>query len=173
MKLENDNGEFVCVYFGQVDRYDTVNKFVDFYDNRHNIIQKSVYHRNYNIQNTIFDKCKRYNIQISTNDKNKILDIFEKIESVLPQINADRKRLINVNFTLKRTIKMRKLQYKNIPIYNQKEHQHFIYNIGVELKKLFGDDIKTNIRRVNFCEYSSFHLSSEGHVTSKTLGRVK
>ena len=68
MKLENDNGEFVCVYFGQVDRYDTVNKFVDFYDNRHNIIQKSVYHRKYHIQNTIFDKCKRYNIQISTND---------------------------------------------------------------------------------------------------------
>ena len=124
MKLENDNGEFVCVYFGQVDRYDTVNKFVDFYDNRHNIIQKSVYHRKYHIQNTIFDKCKRYNIQISTHDKNKILDIF----------NADRKRLIKVNFTLKQTIKMIKLQYKNIPIYNQKEHQHFIYNIGVELK---------------------------------------
>ena len=138
MKLENDNGEFVCVYFGQVDRYDTVNKFVDFYDNRHNIIQKSVYHRKYHIQNTIFDKCKRYNIQISTNDKNKILDIFEKIESVLPQINADRKRLINVNFTLKRTIKMIKLQYKNIPIYNQKEYQHFIYNIGVELKNYLG-----------------------------------
>ena len=57
---------------------------------------------------------------------------------MLPQINADRKRLINVNFTLKRTIKMIKLQYKNIPIYNQKEHQHFIYNIGVELKNYLG-----------------------------------
>ena len=57
---------------------------------------------------------------------------------MLPQINADRKRLINVNFTLKRTIKMIKLQYENIPIYNQKEYQHFIYNIGVELKNYLG-----------------------------------
>ena len=32
MKLENDNGKYVCVYCGQVDRYDTVNEFVDFYD---------------------------------------------------------------------------------------------------------------------------------------------
>ena len=33
---------------------------------------------------------------------------------------------------------MIKLQYKNIPIYNQKEYQHFIYNIGVELKNYLG-----------------------------------
>ena len=41
MKLENDNGKYVWVYCGQVDRYDTVNEFVDFYDDRHRIIRKS------------------------------------------------------------------------------------------------------------------------------------
>ena len=51
--------------------------------------------------------CSKDNMQISTNDKNKILEIFEKIESVLPHINGDHKRVININFILK---------YKNIPI---------------------------------------------------------
>ena len=72
MKLENDNGESVCISSGQVDRYDTVNEFVYFYDNRHNIIRKSVYHRKNHIQNTIFDKCERCNIQIYQ----QILEIF-------------------------------------------------------------------------------------------------
>ena len=51
-----------------------------------NVVRKSVYHRRYHIQNTIFDIRKRNNIQVSTIDENKILETFERIKSELPQI---------------------------------------------------------------------------------------
>ena len=59
-------------------------------------------------------------MQISTNDKNKILENFEKIESVLPQIHGDRKRMVNIHFILKQILKKIKLLYKNIPISKSK-----------------------------------------------------
>ena len=56
-------------------------------------------------------------MQITTIDKNKIFEIFEKNESVLPQINGDRKRMINIDFILKQILMMLRLQYKNIPTF--------------------------------------------------------
>ena len=64
--------------------------------------------------------CSKDDMQISTNDKNKILENFEKIESVLPQIHGDRKRMVNINFILKQILKKIKLQYKNTPISKSK-----------------------------------------------------
>ena len=65
-------------------------------------------------------------MQITTIDKNKIFEIFKKIESVLPQINGDRKRIINIDFILKQILMMMRSQ--------QKERQNFMRNIGIELK---------------------------------------
>ena len=56
-------------------------------------------------------------MQITTIDKNKIFEIFEKKESVLPQINDDRKKMINIDFILKQILMMMRLQYKNIPTF--------------------------------------------------------
>ena len=56
-------------------------------------------------------------MQITTIDKNRIFEVFEKIESVLPQINGDRKRMINIDFILKQIPMMMRLQYKNIPTF--------------------------------------------------------
>ena len=69
------------------------------------------------IQNVIFDMCCKDNMQITTIDKIKTFEIFYKIESVLPQINGDRKRMINIDFILKQILMMRRLQYKNIPTF--------------------------------------------------------
>ena len=69
------------------------------------------------IQNVIFDICCKDNMQITTIDKIKIFEIFYKIESVLPQINGDRKRMINIDFILKQILMMIRLQYKNIPTF--------------------------------------------------------
>lgn len=44
--------------------------------------------------------CSKDNMQISTNDKNIGYKRFLKTESVLPQINSDRKGMININFIL-------------------------------------------------------------------------
>ena len=56
-------------------------------------------------------------MQITTIDKNKIFEVFEKNESVLPQINGDRKRMINIDFILKQILMMMRLQYKNFPTF--------------------------------------------------------
>ena len=69
------------------------------------------------IQNVIFDICSKDNMQITKIDKIKIFEIFYKIESVLPQINGDRKRMINIDFILKQILMMIRLQYKNIPTF--------------------------------------------------------
>ena len=69
------------------------------------------------IQNVIFDMCCKDNMQITTIDKIKTFEIFYKIESVLPQINGDRKRMINIDFILKQILMMIRLQYKNIPTF--------------------------------------------------------
>ena len=68
VKLENNNQEYVWVYCGQVDKYDTVNEFVDFM--RINIRGKFVYHRKYHFYNMITTLCSKDNMQISSNDKN-------------------------------------------------------------------------------------------------------
>ena len=69
------------------------------------------------IQNVIFDICCKDNMQITTIDEIKTFEIFYKIESVLPQINGDRKRMINIDFILKQILMMMRLQYKNIPTF--------------------------------------------------------
>ena len=98
--------------------------------------------------------------------KIKILDNFEKIESVLPQIHGDRKRMVNINFILKQMLKKIKLLYKNIPISKSKRIfiYHFIRNIGVEFKHQ-SVMISKNYSEMNFCEYSLSHLSTKGHIS--------
>ena len=77
------------------------------------------------IQNVIFDICCKDNMQITSIDKIKIFEIFYKIESVLPQINGDRKRMINIDFILKQILMMIRLQYKNIPRFKSKRTSEF------------------------------------------------
>lgn len=52
-ELINDNEKNVCRNCGQVHGYDTVNEFIDFYENMYRIRRKSVYHRKYHIENTL------------------------------------------------------------------------------------------------------------------------
>ena len=40
-------------------------------------------------------------IYISTGNKNKIIAIFEKMNNVLPQINGNRKRMIDITYIMK------------------------------------------------------------------------
>ena len=60
----NDNGMLVCKSCGVVQGYDFVKEYVDFYDNRHKFIRKSVYHREYHINNTLLNIEEKYNIEV-------------------------------------------------------------------------------------------------------------
>ena len=117
MKLETDNGEIVRVSCYLIQRCKYVNEYIDNNENKFKIMKNSVHQQKYHIQKVIFDKCSKDNMQITTIDKNKIFEVFEKNESVLPQINGDRKRMINIDFILKQILMMIRLQYKNIPTF--------------------------------------------------------
>ena len=117
MKLETDNGEIVWVSCYLIQRCKYVNEYIDNNENKFKIMKNSVHLWKHHIQKVIFDKCSKDNMQITTIDKNKIFEVFEKNESVLPQINGDRKRMINIDFILKQILMMMRLQYKNIPTF--------------------------------------------------------
>ena len=117
MKLETDNGEIVRVSCYLIQRCKYVNEYIDKNENKFKIMKNSVHQRKYHIQKVIFDKCNKDNMQITTIDKNKIFEVFEKNESVLSQINGDRKRMMNTDFILKQILMMMRLQDKNIPTF--------------------------------------------------------
>ena len=92
----------MCLNCGQVHDYLTADEYVDFYENRHRIKRKSVYHRKYHILNIINDIAHDNNIQVGNYNREKILRIFRLIDQVIPQVNNfRRRRLISVNFIIK------------------------------------------------------------------------
>ena len=48
-----DKGKLVCKNCGKVDRYGTIDEYIDFYENKCKMITKSVYHRKYHIRNIV------------------------------------------------------------------------------------------------------------------------
>ena len=101
MRLIKD-GFIVCKNCGQIHDYLTADEYVDFYENRHRIKRKSVYHRKYHILNVINDIANDNNIQVGYYNREKILRIFRLIDQVIPQVNNfRRRRLISVNFIIK------------------------------------------------------------------------
>ena len=61
----------------------------------------SAYQRKYHVENTLADICSKKKTDLSPNEKGKIFQIFEEIDKIFPQVNKERKRLINVKFVLK------------------------------------------------------------------------
>ena len=112
----NNDGMIVCRSCGIVQGYETGREYVDFYENKYRIKQKSVYHREYHINNVLTDLSSKYRITFSVEHKNKILRIFAEIDKILPQINGERKRIISVNFILKKIFKLLSIEFNNLPI---------------------------------------------------------
>ena len=110
----DDNCEIVCKNCGLVQGYKTVKDFIDFHENKFKFRRKSVYHRKYHIENIIF----KMNIKMSRNDMERIRNIFDEIEKIVPLIDNKRKRLISMNFLLRRIIKtyFPGISYKKIKI---------------------------------------------------------
>ena len=115
-EMLNDNGVSLCTNCGSVHCYDYVKEYVDFYENMYKIRRKSVYHRKYHIENMINGICRDNGFQISVKDSGKILKIFEEIDTVLPLVNKNRKRMISTKFVLKKIFLMLDIPYDEITI---------------------------------------------------------
>ena len=98
----NNKGTNVCRNCGTVSGHDTASEYVDFHENKNKIVKKSVYQRKYHLDNVLNDITSKNGWQLSVHNKNRIHDIFQKIDKILPQINGDRKRMININFIPKK-----------------------------------------------------------------------
>ena len=64
--MENVNGMNVCISCGLVHGYDYVTEYFNCYENMHKIRRKSVYHRNYHIDNVINDISFFFNLKSSS-----------------------------------------------------------------------------------------------------------
>ena len=118
----NDNGMPVCNKCGIVQGYNVVEEYVDFYKNRHRLNRKSVYHREYHINNAIMDVKQKYNIEISYHQKYKIDRVLTEIGNILNEVNGKRKRMISINFILRKVLSMMDLPFDDIPISKSKKH---------------------------------------------------
>ena len=141
----NDDGMLACLSCGVVQGYNYVKQYVNFYENIHRFIRKSVYHREYHINNILLDIEEKYNIKISNCQKQKIDAIYVEIGKVLNEVNETRKRMISVNFIMRKIFKMMGIPYKHIPISKSKKTLAFCDKYWKHIMLLIGDEIKSII----------------------------
>ena len=106
----------VCRSCGIVHEHNSSTEYIDFYENRHKMKRKSVYHRKYHINNVLIDFSFKHNITFSVKQKNKIDRVFVEIGKILHRVNDERKRMISINFILRKVLKMMGLPFNKIPI---------------------------------------------------------
>ena len=129
MRLIKD-GFIECKNCGQVHDYFTADEYVDFYENRHRIKRKSIYHRKYHIINVMNDIAQINGIQIGYYKRENILRIFRLIDNVTPEVNNFcRKRLISVNFIVKQLFDILGVELRLLLLLSQKMH-YDIMKIG-------------------------------------------
>ena len=138
----NDNGMIVCRSCGIVQGYKTAREYVNFYENRHRMKRKSVYHRKYHLNNILMDIGTKHNITFSFEQKNKIMRIFSEIGKIFHQMNGERKRMISLNFILRQVLRMMGLPFNKIPISKSKKTLAFYQQYWTQIILLIGDRIK-------------------------------
>ena len=145
-EIINNNGMIVCRSCGIVQRYESSAEYIDFYENKYRMKRKSVYHRKYHINNVLTDLSSKYRITFSVKQKNKIMKIFSEIDKILPQINGERKRMVSVNFILKRIFKMLGIESNKLPITKSKKTLASYEKYWKQMNELIGDKIKEIIK---------------------------
>ena len=136
------DGMQVCRSCGVIQGYTYVKEYVDFYENRHRFIRKSVYNRKYHVNNNILKIQEKYGIELSNSQKYKIDSIYVAIGNVINDVNCTRKRMISINFIMRKIFKMMGVPYKNIPISKSKKTLAFYDRHWTKIMFLIGDNIK-------------------------------
>ena len=139
--IENLNGIRTCIHCGLTYGcvYDT--GYHDFYDNMHKIHRKSVYQRKYHIENVLNGLCLGNFIDLSLNQRDRIYKVFNEIKTVLPLVNKTRKRMISVNFIIKKIFEIMGLPYNKIPITKSRKTSAFYDQYWSKIMSLIGDKI--------------------------------
>ena len=150
--VENYNGMNVCLNCGLVHGYAYVNDYIDFYENMHRIHRKSIYQRKYHIENV----CFRNRVELTHDQRDRIHKVFVEIGTILHLVNRTRKRVISINFIMRRIFEMMDIPYKQIPISTTKKTLALYDQYWASIMSLIGDKIKSIVGRTPY--YISFQI---------------
>lgn len=145
--ITNDASYLICKNCASVHGYQPVKEYIDFYENRYRIKRKSVYNRKYHLQNRIITLCVENNVQISYHKRQKILQIFEKIDNILSIVNNNlRKRMIKIDFILNKLFQLLNIDIQ-IPQKDSKQTLLYNQNYWEKINSLIGDKIQAILDR--------------------------
>ena len=137
----NDNGQIVCKNCGIVQGFKYAKEYINFYENRHRFVRKSVYDRKYYIEKRLFDICCIYSIYLTCKDQIKIKKIFSEIGKILDDVNGTRKRMISINFILRKLLNLMNIPCDEIPISKWVKTIAFHNKYWSEIMTIIGDKI--------------------------------
>ena len=143
--VENTNGINVCLNCGSVHGYVYGNEYIVFYENMYRIHRKSVYHRKYHIENVLNSICYGKRVELTRDQRDRIYKVFVEIDTILPLVKGTRKRMISVNFIMRRIFKMMGIPHEKIPISKSKKTLAFCDKYWASVMSLIGDKIKSII----------------------------
>ena len=143
--METVDGTNTCINCGLVNGYNYVPEYFDFYGNLHRIRKKSVYHRNYHIDNVLHNISCENNIQLTHHQRERIYKVFVEIDSVLHKVNDRRKRMISIKYIIKQLFKMLRLPYKDINVTKSKRTLTYYKQYWKKVPLLIGNRIQSII----------------------------
>ena len=154
----NDDGKLVCRSCGIVSGFEFARECVNFHQNRYRFIRKSVYHRKYHIKNKLFEIINKYGILLNCRQREAIERVFQEIDKIVNQVNGKRKRLISVNFIIRKLIIMmverydmmgihHEINYEEIEISKSKKTLDFYDKYWDKIMEIIGDKIKAIMRK--------------------------
>ena len=79
-----------------------------------------IYLRKYHILNVIDNITRKNKMQISYNDREKLLRIFTLIDQGSSRVDCDRKSLVSIKYILKQLFDILGIKYKFIPLSKSK-----------------------------------------------------
>ena len=145
--MKNVNGMNTCVNCGLVDGYVFVTEYFNLYDNMHKIRQKSVYHRKYHINNVLNGICYGNMLNLTNDQKNKIHKVFVEIDSIIPHVNKNRKRMIDTKFVIKQLFKVLGLPSEFVKTTKSKKTLEFYNRYWIDILSLKFDKIISILRQ--------------------------
>lgn len=103
---EHIGKETVCTNCGLYYGYDYINEFIDFYENMYKIRRKSVYHRKYHIDNTLFK------FRLTRTERDNFDKFMKKVEQSYNQINNCKKGMIKLDYIYYKIFQLMELPNK-------------------------------------------------------------
>ena len=144
--LEDIDGICVCISCGIAHHCILKSNNIDFYENIFKISRKSIYFRKYHVKKIINNLLYKKYVQLSVQQIEKILKIFNLFDKIIKDINLNRTRIISINYLLIKIFNMMGIEHKII-ITKSKKTICFYNEYWNKILNSIGDEINTILSR--------------------------